>query len=231
VTLKPDDDGCGRLEVVDTGRGIDSLFLPRVFEMFQQAEAVQTRRGGGLGIGLALVRHIVQLHGGRVEAASDGLDKGSRFSVWLPLREATRELETGGMPMAKLPQGLRALVVDDDAPGADLLRDLLQGEGAVVTVAHSGQQALESVEHETFDIVACDIAMPGMDGYELVDALRKHPRTGHLPIVAITGFGRSRDVKRALKAGYDGHLAKPVTLEKITTLFASALAARAEPAA
>jgi two-component system CheB/CheR fusion protein len=231
VTLRlKADGGFGRLDVEDSGRGIAPEFMPQVFQMFQQAETYKTRREGGLGIGLALVRHIVELHGGRVAVASPGVDQGATFSVWLPLRETTSTLEVGGAEAKPLPAGLRVLVVDDDVAACNLLRDLLVAEGATVTAVHSGPQALEAVARGTFDLVACDIAMPDMDGHELAVALRKNERTAALPIVAISGFGRPSDIRRALKAGFDNHLAKPITLEKVRVLFLKALGDRRKPA-
>jgi two-component system CheB/CheR fusion protein len=207
----------GVLEVRDNGRGIAPEFQPRMFEMFQQVETRSSRHEGGLGIGLALVRHIVALHGGRISGRSDGVGRGACFTVRLPLAgspsaaAAQRSQGTG-----VLPPGLRALVVDDDLQSLETLSDLLGLEGVQVITATGGAEALALVERESFDVVISDIAMPEMNGYQLIEAMRRKPGLATTPMIALTGFGRPADAKRSLAAGYDLHLAKPVTLERLT---------------
>ncbi len=200
-----------RLEVQDNGVGIDGRFLPFVFDMFRQADSRFTREQGGLGIGLALVKHLAELMSGSVQAASEGLGGGTRFSVWLPLADgapASAAPAQDGLPLA----GMRILVVDDTLDTLESFTMLLNMEGAEVTACASGAAALEAAAHESFDLVLSDVGMPQMDGHQLATALRQRPRSAALPMVALTGYGRRQDEERALAAGFDAHLAKPVAL-------------------
>jgi two-component system, chemotaxis family, CheB/CheR fusion protein len=206
----------GVLRVCDSGRGIELEFLPKVFEMFQQADSRPTRSGGGLGIGLALVRHIVVLHGGSVEAASEGAGRGACFTVRLPLRGSASAAAVGTRIERPLPAGLHALIVDDETQTLEMLSQLLALDGVQVTTASNGVEALAAAEREKFDVIVSDIAMPKMNGYQLVEALRQSPALAATPMIALTGFGRPADAKRAIAAGYDLHLAKPVTLQRLT---------------
>lgn len=208
------------LTVRDNGRGISADFLPRLFQMFQQAEPGTVRRQGGLGIGLALVKHIVELHGGSVEAESAGLDQGSCFTVRLPLLRDEPTREPVGSTSEYVLQGQRVVVVDDDEASVETLLRLLELEGAVVTAATGVQEALAAVRAQVPDLVITDIAMPGEDGYQLLETLRADSSTARLPVIAITGFGRTADVKRAMAAGFDAHLKKPLTLERLINTLA-----------
>ncbi len=208
------DGSFGRLDVADTGQGISADFLPHVFEMFRQASHGAARSEGGLGIGLALVKHLVEEHGGRVAVASDGPGRGARFSVWLPLAEQASASPLGGRAKPGLDK-LRVLLVDDVQDALESFATLLQLEGAEVTAVASGKAALEAAETAEFDLLFSDIAMPGMDGYALMEALRANGRTAKLPAIALTGFGRSQDVKRAIAAGFDAHLAKPIEMQEL----------------
>ncbi|WP_119153388.1 CheR family methyltransferase [Caldimonas tepidiphila] len=223
------EDGFGRIEVSDTGRGIDPAFLPRLFDMFQQAQERSTRREGGLGIGLALVRQLAELHGGRIEAASEGPGKGACFMVRLPLQagqDAAREplSEAEERPF----EGLRMMVVDDEPQAAQVLRQLLELEGVDVTVASSAQQALEACARVGFDVVLCDIAMPGADAHAFVQALRALPRHGATRLVAVTGFDRPVDRLHAQDAGFDAQLGKPLTLERLLRVLGELKVARTD---
>lgn len=216
------DGECARLDVVDTGRGIPAASLPRVFEMFGQAEGVP-RVHGGLGIGLAVVKHLATLHGGRVEADSAGPGQGSRFSVWLPLaREDTQPGSLDELPPSSLVARHRVLVVDEDRQAAEALQALLEGEGLDVVVAASGAQALDVAQRERFDAVLADLALSPMDGHALLQALRRDPRTTDVPVVAIGGLTRPADVRHALDEGFRAHLAKPVSLERLLGALADA---------
>jgi len=206
--------GCGRLDVSDTGRGIAPEFLPHVFEMFRQASHGVSRSESGLGIGLALVKHLAEEHGGRVAAASDGIDRGARFTVWLPHSEQATAAPIGDRDASAL-AGLRVLVVDDSAAALESFAMLLELEGAQVTAVDSGRAALDALSAAPFDLVFSDVAMPAMDGYALIAALRENAGTASLPAIALTGFGRAQDVKRALAAGFDAHLTKPIDMQEL----------------
>lgn len=211
------------LQVRDTGRGIDPTALSRIFEMFTQADGYVTRREGGLGVGLALVRQLTELHGGRVRAQSAGAGQGAAFSVWLPL---AAQLEQGADPQAGAPgapaqpdhgslAGVRVLLVDDSHETLEAFHQLLSLEGAQVSSATSGAAALALAEREEYDVVLSDIGMPEMDGHVLLARLRDMPRHGRVPAVALTGYGRAEDVRRARAAGFDAHLNKPVRLQAL----------------
>jgi two-component system CheB/CheR fusion protein len=204
----------GRLDVTDNGQGIAPDFVDHVFDMFRQADRSTTRTHGGMGIGLALVRHLVEEQGGHVAVRSDGIGKGSVFSVWLPLAGLAGAEQRSEVPAAAL-HGLRILVVDDTVDALESFSALLRLEGADVTAVASAPDALAALDAERFDVVLSDVAMPGMDGYELVTRLRAHPSASTTPAIALTGFGRSQDVQRALDAGFDAHLAKPVAIEQL----------------
>lgn len=218
VSLRPDG-GQARLDVSDTGRGIDAADLPGIFDMFRQVRH-DGQRQRGLGIGLALVRQLAELHGGRVEATSPGRGAGSTFSVWLPLhahRGAGHPVDDQAFRVLK---GLRVLVVDDAQENTDALRDLLRLAGCVVTTANTAADALRLVEQEPIDLLLSDLAMPQMDGLQLIQALRGNPKTASLPAIALSGFGRTVDTQRALQAGFDAHLRKPFALEQLLTALA-----------
>ena len=216
------DGPCARLEVNDSGMGVESKSIERVFDMFSQADgAMTTRRDGGLGIGLALVKQLAELHEGRVEARSDGLGKGASFAVWLPLFEG----RLGGRTQSTGPTlyGRRVLLVEDDPDTLDALREILTTEGSDVTAAFGARQALDLAEAETFDLVMSDIAMPGMDGLELIAELRSRPHSASWPAIAVSGFGRPDDAARAKAAGFDDHLAKPLSIEALHESYARLL--------
>jgi len=208
------------LAVADTGQGIDASFLPHVFEMFRQADGSNRRRHGGLGIGLALVRQLVQLHGGTISAESDGPNRGSRFTVRLPLMRETAPLVTPTLPNLEL--GVLAqtnfLIVDDSEDTIAMLQELLKLSGANVMTANNGAEALRIARENKFDVILSDISMPEMDGFEFLNRLRKIDGRQDVPVVAITGFGRSDDIERARAAGFYSHLTKPVNLQALANL-------------
>jgi two-component system CheB/CheR fusion protein len=209
------DAGQVQLTVRDTGRGIDPGFLPRLFQMFQQAEPGTVRRHGGLGIGLALVKHIVELHGGTVRAESAGPGQGTCFTVRLP-SPTDQPARAPAEPAAEQAlRGKRVVVVDDDEASVETLVRLLELEGALVTAATDVQQARAAIGAQVPNLVITDIAMPGEDGYRLLESLRSDPATANLPVIALTGLGRAADVKRAIAAGFDAHLKKPLTLDRL----------------
>lgn len=208
--------GGALLIVEDSGQGISPEFLPFVFEIFRQADASSSRRQGGLGIGLALVKQLAELHGGRVKAESEGVGKGARFSVWIPLRELP--VSTVALENEKPVGALRhkfILVVDDSRETIDMLSRLLQMEGAFVHTARSGEEALAIAAENTFDLIISDISMPEMDGYQLLRNLRQIPSMNDVPALALTGFGRISDVNRARDEGFAEHFTKPIDIDRL----------------
>ena len=206
------------LRVADTGQGIDPSFLPHVFEMFRQADSSNRRRHGGLGIGLALVRQLVQLHGGTITAESDGPNKGSSFTVSLPLLPEAASLTpapAGAVDLNIFSQ-TRFLIVDDSEDTIAMLKDVLTIAGANVMTAPNGAEALRIAAENDFDVILSDISMPEMDGFEFLARLRKIDGRQDVPVVAITGFGRSGDIARARAAGFYSHLTKPLNLQVLT---------------
>jgi PAS domain S-box-containing protein len=214
------------LEVVvsDNGAGIPAEFLPHLFERFQQADAGPSRRHGGLGLGLAITRHIVEMHGGTVTAASDGEGTGSTFRIRLPLRithsehfperERIHPRATVAPPNkleGKL-TGVRVLAVDDDREAVGLLKEILETVGAEVRVAFSATEAVEVLQREHVDVMVADIGMPDVDGFELIRRIRQleDPVKRRVPATALTAFARSIDRAKALHAGFELHLAKPI---------------------
>lgn len=219
------------IAVSDSGEGIAPQFLPYLFERFRQADASTTRQHGGLGLGLSIIKQLVELHGGAVAAESSGPGQGSTFRVSLPIRGPALDpapTPPAPSPQAELPApsaqrasgtlaGLRVLVVDDVRDTRELMQVLLQDQQASVISADSGAQALELLREQRPDLVLCDIGMPQMDGYELIRALRALPPEdgGTTPALAITAFARPEDRRRAIESGYDGHLAKPVATDAL----------------
>jgi signal transduction histidine kinase/CheY-like chemotaxis protein len=205
------------LVVKDTGQGIDPNFLPYVFEMFRQADGSNSRRHGGMGIGLALVQQLVRLHGGTVSAASDGANKGSRFTIRLPLTSEVQSLASLGAAPLKLAALAQTdfLIVDDSEDTIAMLDQLLKISGANVTSATNGADALRIVSEREFDVILSDISMPEMDGFEFLHRLRQINGRQDVPVVAITGFGRTDDVERARAAGFYSHLTKPLNLNAL----------------
>ncbi|HEY0858048.1 MAG TPA: ATP-binding protein, partial [Albitalea sp.] len=216
----------GEVEIVveDAGSGIDPELLPHVFDLFTQGEQGMDRHAGGLGLGLAIVRTLVQLHGGSVQAESDGPGRGARFTVRLPAAAAQvappRESPTVSPP---LESGGRILLVDDNADASEMLRLLLQEAGHEVQVAPDGPSALAVADSFRPDIALLDIGLPGMDGYELAVRLRAAPRLQGVKLVALTGYGREPDRARAMATHFDEHLVKPVPAEQLLEVIARLL--------
>jgi PAS domain S-box-containing protein len=218
------------LQVVDTGIGIEAEFLPHVFERFKQANASATRIQGGLGLGLAIVRHLVELHGGTVRAESDGVRKGSAFKVRLPVAAIKRapapaaDVARAGAQSEGAPSldGLRVLVVDDEDDARALLAEVLRRRGAEVVTAASAEHALQVLTVGPPDVLVSDISMPGEDGYSLirkVRALTKDQR--FIPAVAVTAYARREDRTRAMLAGFQAHIAKPLDPGELLIVVAS----------
>ncbi len=226
--------GAGEVEVAvqDTGKGIDPKLLPQLFNRFQQADRSTTRRFGGLGLGLSIVRQLVELHGGRVRGDSAGPGRGARFVITLPLvapdageREPRQPDRMAGAPacaadadagpgsgdMGGRLAGLRILCVDDEPDARQLLLHLLEQRQARVTLAASADEALQVLRETEFDVLVSDIGMPGRDGYDLIRSLRAcEADQGRLSAIALTAYARDVDREAALQAGFDAHIAKPV---------------------
>jgi CheY-like chemotaxis protein len=223
------------ITVSDSGLGIKPEFLPFVFERFRQADGTTTREYGGLGLGLAIVRHLVELHGGRVRASSAGENLGSAFTVELPLMAAQVESDTqvrGVHPTAEtftaletppMLDGVRVLVVDDDRDARELISTILEQRGARVTTAVSAVEALQSLRSHRPDVIISDIEMPAEDGYTLIKKIRElDPQEGgRTPAAALTAYARTEDRLRALMAGFQIHLPKPVEPAELIAVVAN----------
>ncbi len=207
-----------RVDVVDTGNGISAAFLPHVFERFRQADGSSTRTHGGLGLGLSIGRHLVELHGGRMMAASAGEGQGSTFSVFLPTREAEQRApapvapERRPRPRTLDLEGTHVLIVDDEPDARELLRVMLASTSARISEAESATDALRIYSEDRPDIILADVAMPGQDGYALIRMIRAMAggEGGHVRAVAVSAYARREDRQRALKAGFNDHVSKPV---------------------
>jgi PAS domain S-box-containing protein len=221
VSARPGDGGV-YISVKDRGIGLEPDSLRRVFEMFAQVKGTLDRAEGGLGIGLALVKGLVELHGGRVTALSDGLGKGSEFRVWLasPARRGQAVAEASPQRSRLSSRPRRILVVDDNLDAAQSLAFLLQAEGHDVCVAHDGEQAFTSAGDFRPDIALLDIGLPKLDGYGVAEAIRREPWGKDILLLALTGWGQNDDKRRALEAGFNFHLTKPVDLDQVNTLIA-----------
>ncbi len=220
------------LRVRDTGIGIAAAMLPRIFDLFIQVPGQEDRSEGGLGIGLSLVRNLIERHGGSVQARSDGLGHGSEFVVRLPLSRRALPppgLDAGGGPEAS-PAGppRRILVIDDNRESADTMAMLLRVFGHEVRTAYSGATALEMARLQPPDVVLCDLSMPGMGGLEVARRLRHDLGLADVLLVALTGYGQEEDIRRSEEAGFNAHMVKPISLDVLQELLsrASALALR-----
>jgi PAS domain S-box-containing protein len=221
------------LSVSDTGIGIPANYLPHVFDRFSQKDSSTTRAFGGLGLGLAICRQLVELHGGVIRVASQGEGKGATFSVQLPLSivqlgdqsasriHPTAETSPGEMPSLPRLEGVHIFVVDDEPDARDLLRTVLEDQGAKVTSFTSAEDALAALKTTKPTVLVCDIGMPKTDGYQLIRSLRAtESRSERIPALALTAFARAEDRKRSLVAGYQAHLAKPFDVGELILVVA-----------
>lgn len=233
--------GWVKLQVSDNGVGISPDLLPHIFEYFVQAERTADRAEGGLGLGLALVKNVVAMHGGRVTVYSRGAGQGSTFTVVLP-----RLSSLGGQPAALAPKlaaasppepdqavlpehELRILVVDDNADAAVSLGQLLEAYGHAVTVAFDAEQALQMAEGQGFDVALLDIGLPGLSGYQLAERLRRLPQLANCLLLALTGYGTAADTERSRQAGFDHHLVKPLDVDQLFRLIVDCAKKRRSP--
>jgi len=224
--------------VADNGAGISPAFLPHVFDRFRQLDGSTTRQHGGLGLGLAIVRHLVELHGGTVRVKSPGEGRGSTFVVMLPVSVAHMTPSEGvrihprAEPEPKDPcqtdpelnlKGIRVLVVDDEADARETLREILEHCNAEVLTAASAEEALDVLPRWRPDVLLSDIGMPDEDGYQLIRRVRALPAEdgGHIPAAALTAFARGEDRRRALRAGFQMHVSKPVEVQELAAVVAS----------
>ena len=211
------------ISVSDSGVGIAAEALEGVFEMFSQIGRTVDRSQGGLGIGLSLVRRMVELHGGTVSAASPGANGGSMFTVRLPLAllPAAQPAEPQDVRPSGAEAGVKVLVVDDNVDAAVTLSMILETSGYSTRVAHDGYQALDAVQEFLPRIAFLDIGMPGLSGYDTARAIRAVPALAGMTLVALTGWGAESDRQRSKEAGFDHHLTKPVPLALVEELLAS----------
>jgi CheY-like chemotaxis protein len=250
VDVRAEQDGPHvRIRVSDTGRGIDPTFLPHVFDRFRQADSTSTRSHGGLGIGLTIVRHIVELHGGTVKAESAGEGRGSVFTVTLPVAATvdghggSAMLTPGRAGTIEAPHaaaagpsqelvGLRILIVDDEPDAREVLRRIIERAKAHVETAGSAAEAREMMSASRWDLIVSDIAMPDEDGYALMEWLRTAPPGvgGGTRAIALTAYAREEDRQRALDAGFLAHVAKPVEPDDLVDVIARAVNGNGERA-
>ncbi|RZJ02929.1 MAG: response regulator [Rubrivivax sp.] len=229
VALQRDATGWAVVKVSDNGQGIEAGFLSRVFERFQQQDATTTRRQGGLGIGLAIVRQLVLLHGGDVTAHSDGAGLGSTFTVRLPMADvacssvpsAGQSTRAGSTDAARLDL-VHVLLVEDEADVRAVTAHMLRSAGATVTVASSAEEGFRLMQQARPDVLLSDIGMPEQDGYELIRRVRALPAEsgGLIPAAAFTAYASRDDVERALSAGFQGHVSKPAAPEALVAAVA-----------
>ncbi len=225
------DNTLAHVSVSDSGEGIPVEFLPYVFDRFRQADGTTTRKHGGLGLGLAIVRHLVQMHGGSVEAFSAGVGKGASFVIHLPLvtapqiprRPARLGVHDPGVAVVAkggVLQGVRILEVDDEADSRDVIREALEQYGAQVVTAASAAEALEALSVFRPDVLVCDIGMPGEDGFSFMRRLRSVDENRGIPAIALTGYAGNEERLRALDVGYQGFVPKPVELDNLVSVIA-----------
>jgi CheY-like chemotaxis protein len=221
------------ISVIDTGQGIRPDFLPYVFERFRQAESSTTRQHGGLGLGLSIVQHLVELHGGTVTAHSQGDGHGATFTVTLPLSKlplnrAENDLlspRQGDLPGL---HGLRVWIVDDSPTGRRMLKHWLEISGAQVTAMASASEALKSFDESTPEVLLSDVGMPNMDGYTLMRQVRARgpEHGGNVPAIAVSGYATPEDRERALAAGFQLHMAKPLKLDEVVRAIATLIGSK-----
>lgn len=230
VSIKASDDLL-YVTIKDTGKGLDPAFIPHVFERFRQADASTTRHHGGLGLGLAIVKQLTELHGGQAYVTSAGPNLGSTFTISLPALHLSAE-DTGVTALVRARMranedsqvslcGVKVLVLDDQPDSLSLVLTLLQTEGAEVRVAGSVEEALASLETFVPDVILSDIGMPDHDGYEFIRLVRANKKLKNIPAAALTALARAEDRSRAINAGFQTHIAKPVDSRELLAVVSS----------
>jgi CheY-like chemotaxis protein len=224
-------DSAVEIRVADTGQGITAEFLPFVFDRFRQADSTTTRQHGGLGLGLAIARHLIEIHGGRIRAESAGEGQGAAFIVTLPLldllgtKDQGQKVELGiSEPLfeSQLLSGVSVLLVDDDEDALELMTTALAGRQASVTAVSSAVEAMKAIKANKPDVLVSDIAMPDQDGYALIEQVRALEDANGIPAVAITAYAKDEDRERALASGFQIYLTKPVELAELISEVARA---------
>ncbi|PSB00966.1 response regulator [Merismopedia glauca] len=231
LQVSPSANDCLKLEISDTGIGIDPQFLPHIFDRFQQADSSSTRAHGGLGLGLAIVRQLVELHNGKIQVCSNGCNQGTTFTVQLAI--ANWHLESIGdlLPavttssVRELPslEGIQVLVVEDHLDNRELVQKVLEEVGASVIAVACAQAAISVLECIQPDVLVSDIAMPGEDGYQLIRQIRASKQS-ELPAIALTAHARPEDRRQALNAGFQEHISKPINAQQLTSVIAQLVA-------
>jgi two-component system CheB/CheR fusion protein len=217
VSVRREPPATATVTVQDDGVGMAPEILARLFEPFAQGDETLDRSRGGLGLGLALAKGLVELHGGAIEAHSDGVGRGSTFTVHLPLAARDAASPDAGRAPATAPPR-RILVVEDNVDAAETLRDLLRLSGHTVEIAHDGPAGIAGAAAFRPDLVLCDVGLPGMNGYEVARTIRATASGRTTTLVALTGYGSEDDRRRAFEAGFDGHLVKPVSAEQLQSV-------------
>ncbi|HEY9666508.1 MAG TPA: ATP-binding protein, partial [Coleofasciculaceae cyanobacterium] len=214
-----------QITISDTGKGISPEFLPHVFDYFRQADSTSTRTFGGLGLGLAIVHHLVELHGGSVQADSPGEGQGATFTVKLPLMPTQPETNQDDRQLEQSLNlnGIKVLVVDDDADSREFVSFVLEQEGANVTIASSAREALTALIECQPDVLLSDIGMPNIDGYMLIQQVRALPpeQGGRIKAIALTAYAGEINYQQALAAGFQQHLSKPVEPDELVATIAN----------
>ena len=219
---------CGRvgtkfqITVADTGEGIDPEFLPFLFERFTQADASKTRKHGGLGLGLAIVRHIVESHGGAVIAHSKGKGHGSVFIVQLPIPAVQPEPPAASRTKDASLKDLRVMLIEDEFDTREMVAEILEQSGATVFLAASASEALRILLRQTPDVIVSDIGLPEMDGYQLIGRIRSdYPRLANTPAIALTAYAKDEDQRKSVSAGYQAFLIKPIAVNQLNETIVS----------
>ncbi len=210
------------LSVKDTGVGIPAAMLPRVFDLFTQVDRTLEKAQGGLGVGLSIVKRLIELHGGKVEAHSEGPGMGSEFTIRLPVVEAAKHLKQldGGEGVSRPAARFRVLVADDNLDAANSLALMLRFMGSEVRTVHDGLSALETAAAFKPDMIVLDIGMPKLNGYDTCRLIREQPWGKDVLLAALTGWGQDEDRRRSREVGFDEHLVKPIEPEMLEKLLA-----------